>query len=147
MNKSLLKIITRDLKKLQEEILSYENESDMWLTSGTITNSGGTLCLHLIGNLNHFIGAVLGKNGFVRQRDLEFSQRDIPKEVLIKRIDEIFPIISDVLLSLTDAELKADFPLLKHDEKVTTELMLLHLLGHFEYHLGQINYHRRFFSK
>lgn len=147
MKAALVKIFVRDLKKLQEEIVSYKNEADLWLMGGAISNSGGTLCLHLIGNLNHFIGSVLGKNGFVRQRDLEFSQRDIPKEVLIKRIDEIFPIISDVLLSLTDAELKADFPLLKHDEKVTTELMLLHLLGHFEYHLGQINYHRRFFSK
>ena len=80
MKNSLIKIFTSEIKKLQEEINLYENESDLWLTSGTITNSGGTLCLHLIGNLNHFIGSVLGKNGFIRQLELEFTQRDVPKQ-------------------------------------------------------------------
>lgn len=147
MNKSLLKIFTRDLKKLQEEIISYENESDLWLTSGTITNSGGTLCLHLIGNLNHFIGSVLGKNGFIRQRELEFTQRGVPKQDLLDSIEAIFPMVSTVLLSLNDDDMEVDFPILMQDKNISTELMLLHLLGHFEYHLGQINYHRRFFSK
>jgi hypothetical protein len=109
MNKSLLKIFTRDLNKLQEEIISYENESDLWLTGGTITNSGGTLCLHLIGNLNHFIGSVLGKNGFIRQRELEFTQRDVPKQELLDSIEAIFPMVSTVLLSLSDEDMEARF--------------------------------------
>ena len=40
-----------------------------------ISNSGGNLALHLIGNINHFFGANLGGTGFVRKRDLEFSNK------------------------------------------------------------------------
>ena len=83
----------------------------------------------------------------MRERDLEFSLKDVPRNEIIANIDALFPIINNVLSGLTDAEIKGEFPVLKHDEVVTTELMLLHLLSHFQYHLGQINYHRRLVSK
>jgi hypothetical protein len=41
-----------------------------------ISNSAGNLCLHLIGNLNHFIGATLGNTGYVRNREQEFSSKE-----------------------------------------------------------------------
>lgn len=143
MTPSLIKIFHRDLKKLQDEINQYEDEADLWVIKGDISNSAGNLCLHIIGNLNHFIGAVLGKNGYIRQRDLEFSQKNVPRVDMLANIDALFPIISDTLSGLSEDDLSGVFPVLKHDEVVTTELMLLHLLSHFQYHLGQINYHRR----
>ncbi|MBX7224725.1 MAG: DUF1572 domain-containing protein [Chitinophagales bacterium] len=143
MTPSLIKIFHRDLKKLQDEINQYEDEADLWVIKGNISNSAGNLCLHIIGNLNHFIGAVLGKNGYIRHRDLEFSQKNVPRVDMLANIDALFPIISDTLSGLSEDDLSGVFPVLKHDEVVTTELMLLHLLSHFQYHLGQINYHRR----
>lgn len=143
LSKTLAELFERDLLKLKEEILLYKDENKMWLTENQISNSAGNLCLHLIGNLNHFIGATLGNSGYIRQRDLEFSFKDVPRATLIEKIDATIQVIVPVLNQLTQEQLEADFPLEKHGKIVTTEYMLLHLLTHLSYHLGQINYHRR----
>ena len=136
-------LFERELNKLKEEISLYRDEEHLWLLKGQISNSAGNLCLHLIGNLNHFIGAVLGNTGYVRKRDDEFALKNIPRKVLINSINETIGIIKMTFSELTDDDLKKLFPLEKHGEKVTTGYMLLHLLTHLNYHLGQVNYHRR----
>ena len=73
LTETLIKLFKRDLGKLKEEVDSYQNEANLWIVTNDVSNSAGNLCLHLVGNLNHFIGAVLGDSGYVRQRDLEFS--------------------------------------------------------------------------
>jgi len=137
-----LEIFERDIPKLQEEIRAYKTDADMWKTPGQITNSAGTLCLHLIGNLNHFIGAVLGHTGYVRQRELEFSLRDHPREAMLKALDEVLPIVRKTLSNLTDSELEKDFPIEFLGHRKTIQVLII-LVGHLEYHMGQINYHRR----
>lgn len=84
-NLTLTKLFNRDLDKLKEEIELYNNEKDLWLIKNEINNSTGNLCLHLEGNLNHFIGTVLGKTGYIRQRDLELSLKDIPKNRIVEK--------------------------------------------------------------
>ncbi|MEO6812478.1 MAG: DinB family protein [Ginsengibacter sp.] len=133
----------RDLKKLSEEISSFKNEEDIWEIKPGISNSAGNLTLHLVGNLNHFIGAGLGKTGYIRNRENEFSLKNILQEKLIEDIDEIREIIKNTLPTLTQDDYKKEFPLLKNAERVTIKYMLLHLLTHLNYHLGQINYLRR----
>lgn len=141
----LLNIYERDLQKFKEEINLYENDVDLWKTGGQITNSGGNLCLHLIGNLKHFFGANLGKTGFVRDRDAEFSTKVGSRAELLTEIDQAIGIVTETLKNLTDEDFKADYPEKYHGESVTTGWMLAHLLTHLDYHRGQINYHRRFF--
>ena len=51
----------RELNRLLNEISSYKEEGNIWRTSEGITNCGGNLCLHIIGNLNYFIGTGLAK--------------------------------------------------------------------------------------
>lgn len=143
LSKTLAELFERDLLKLKEEILLYKDENKLWLIENQISNSGGNLCLHLIGNLNHFIGATLGNSGYVRQRDLEFSSKGVPRAILIEKLDATIQVIVPILNQLTQEQLEADFPLEKHGQVVTTEYMLLHLLTHLSYHLGQVNYHRR----
>jgi uncharacterized damage-inducible protein DinB len=140
---ALSEFFERDLLKLKEEISAYKNEADLWVVRQEISNSAGNLCLHLIGNLNHFIGATLGHTGYVRERDLEFSQKNIPRTEMLEAIDRVIPIVKDTVRKLSSAELGKIFPLEKHGQAITTEYMLLHLLTHLSYHLGQINYHRR----
>ena len=136
-------LFERELNKLIEEINLYSSEEHLWEIKGQISNSSGNLSLHLIGNLKHFIGNVLGNTGYVRQREIEFTLKNIPRQELINSINETIEIIKLVFSKLTDDDLKKLFPLEKHDEKVTTGYMLLHLLTHLNYHLGQVNYHRR----
>lgn len=142
----LNKIYERDLNKLKAEINLYPNEENLWLVRGEITNSAGNLTLHLIGNLNHFFGAVLDKNGFVRDRDSEFTTKDVSREELCKRIDEAKEVVKNTLNNLSDEDFAKDYPLEFQGEVIKTDLFLVHLSTHLAYHLGQINYHRRLLS-
>ena len=147
LKETLLEFYERDLQKLSEEINAYENEQVIWMTKEGINNSAGNLCLHLIGNLKHFIGATLGNTGYIRERDKEFSLKNIPKSDLISSVHETKSIVLKTLQKVSAEDLEKDFPLEKHNKIVTTENMLMHLLIHLGYHLGQINYHRRILTQ
>ena len=141
----LIETFKRDLGKLYDEIAAYTDEADLWKTTEGISNSAGNLCLHLIGNLNHFIGTTLGNTGFVRQRDREFSDQNIPREVLLKNIELTSKMAVEVLSELNVEELEKMYPIRVFADKraMKTSFFLIHLTGHLNYHLGQINYHRR----
>jgi hypothetical protein len=142
----LSRIYERDLNKLKTEIEQYPTDADLWETSGDISNSGGNLCQHLTGNLKHFIGAVIGKSGYVRDRDAEFAAKGVSKQDLIDDIDGTRETILSTLAKLTDAELAEIYPIEVFGEQLTTGYFFTHLTTHFNYHLGQINYHRRLLS-
>ncbi len=142
----LLEIFERDLNKLKDEINLYKDENSLWIVKDGISNSAGNLCLHLIGNLNHFIGAVLGNTGYVRNREKEFSAKNLPRKELNIEIEKIIDVVNKTLNNLSEKDFESDFPLKNHGKIVKTDFMLLHLLTHFNYHLGQINYHRRLIS-
>lgn len=141
---STLKLLfERDLKKLKSEIESYKNEKNLWRTEKEIANSAGNLCLHLIGNLNTYIGAQFGGTNYIRHRELEFSSKNIPRAELVKSINETIAVVDKALDTLTDDQLKNEYPILVFEQKTSTEYFLVHLTTHLNYHLGQINYHRR----
>lgn len=140
---SLKFLYTRDLNRLKDEIGKYESDDDLWVVTGEIPNSGGNLALHLIGNLNHFLGALIGETGYVRERDKEFSDKNISRGEIIAKIEETIPVVENSLDTLSDADLEKEFPAKMFDDANTTLRILLHLFAHFNYHLGQINYHRR----
>jgi hypothetical protein len=137
----------RDLNKLKLEIESYQNEANIWRIEDAILNSSGNLCLHLIGNLNAFIGAELGNTGYVRDREFEFSGKQIPKRDLLEKIDHTLSMINSTLDSLNKEQLKQEYPKIIFKEKMSVEYFLIHLTTHLTYHLGQINYHRRLLDK
>jgi uncharacterized damage-inducible protein DinB len=143
MIETLKKLFNRDLNKLKLEIESYQNESKIWHIEKSIANSAGNLCLHLIGNLNTYIGAQIGKTNYIRNRELEFSDKDVPKAQLIAQIEATIEIINDAFLLLSEEDLKKEYPLLVFETKTSTEFFMVHLTTHLAYHLGQINYHRR----
>ncbi len=146
LKEALLEIFERDLNKLKDEISLYKDETSLWIVKKEISNSAGNLCLHLLGNLNHFIGAVLGETGYIRDRENEFTAKNISTKVLINYIGNTIEIVKHTLENLSAEDLEKDFPQQKHSKLVKTDFMLLHLLTHFNYHLGQINYHRRLTS-
>lgn len=140
---NLIAFFERDLLKVQLEIELYEQEHLLWEICPGINNSAGNLVLHLVGNLNHFVGATLGNSGYVRQRDDEFALKNIPKEALMVMLKDTISVVTNTLQAMTPPDLDKDFPLEKHGQVVSNTHMLLHLLTHLNYHLGQINYHRR----
>ena len=139
----LLEIYERDLNNLKKEINLYADETKLWVLKDGVTNSAGNLTLHLIGNLNHFFGATLDNNGFVRDRDSEFSLKNVARADLNARIEEALTVVKQTLNNLSDADFAKDYPLKFNDQIVKTDFFLVHLATHFTFHLGQINYHRR----
>lgn len=140
---TLIKLFKRDLASLKKEIESYKTEKNLWILDKNINNSAGNLCLHIIGNLNHFIGSVIGNTGYVRQMELEFSLKDIPVNSLLKQIDDTVIIVEDSLSKMSINDLQKIYPIEVFKEPMTFEYFLTFLTTHLSYHLGQINYHRR----
>jgi Protein of unknown function (DUF1572) len=139
----LTTLITRDLQKLKSELALYQHETNIWKVDKNIANTAGNLCLHLIGNLNAYIGAVLGNTGYLRDRDAEFALKNISRKELIEKIESTVVMINAVLPNIDKKTLETEYPLLVLKEKTSTEYFLVHLAVHLGYHLGQVNYHRR----
>lgn len=140
---ALKQLYIRDLKKLKLEIELYKDDSILWVIENSIKNSGGNLCLHLIGNLKTFIGSALLQNGYVRNREFEFAGKFVNREELCAQIDETIQIVNDGLSKITDEQLNDNFPIIIWEKETGMAYTLLHLHSHLNYHLGQINYHRR----
>ena len=142
----LIELYERDLGKLRHEIDLYSNEADLWKTGGDIINPAGNLCLHLTGNLKHFFGAVLGGTGYVRDRDTEFSTKNVAKSELLQGIDETANIVRSTLEKLSEGDYAKTYPIEVFGKPMTTGFFLVHLATHLNWHLGHINYHRRLLS-
>ncbi len=141
--KNIQFLLSRDLNKLKEELSAYDDETLIWKIDKNISNSAGNLCLHIIGNLNHFIGAVLGNTGYQRNREQEFSVKDMSRERLIGYTDFTIKMINDTLNQIPESDYKKTYPQKINDMELDIESMMIYLTVHLSYHLGQINYHRR----
>jgi len=143
LTQTLNTIFTRDLTKLQQEIGAYTTDDAMWVVDKGVTNSGGNLCLHLLGNINTYICVVIGNCGYVRNRPLEFTETGITKADLLQRIAATIAVVNAAFTQLNEEDLPKEYPILVFEQPMTYEFFLVHLAAHLSYHLGQINYHRR----
>ena len=143
LSEILKSLFTRDLIRLRNEIELYKNDENLWRLEGNIANSAGNLCLHLVGNLNTYIGKEIGNTGYTRNRELEFSLKHVSREELLSKIDDTIQVVLTSLDKLDDTLLQHEYPVVVFQDKTTTGYMLVHLATHLSYHLGQINYHRR----
>ncbi|REJ78899.1 MAG: DUF1572 domain-containing protein [Acidobacteria bacterium] len=143
LNHSIRDLFVRDLRSAAEEIDSYPSDESLWEVREGINNSGGNLGLHLAGNINHFFGSVLGSSDYERNRDLEFSSKGASREAVSDALRNAAGVVQDVLDSMSDEDLRNDFPEQFGGKTVSNAWMIAHLLTHLNYHLGQINYHRR----
>jgi uncharacterized damage-inducible protein DinB len=140
---NMARLLLRDLEAMRREIEHYPDDDSPWKAVPGLTNSGGTLVLHLAGNLQHFIGAVLGQTGYVRHRDMEFVQRGVTRAELVKELNATIAVVTDTLGQLDPSQLEGLFPQELAGVHVPTDMWLAHLATHLAYHLGQLDYHRR----
>jgi hypothetical protein len=133
----------KNLQQLKEEVSLYKNESDLWNLTGDTKNSPGNLAIHICGNLNFNFGAVLLKNGYVRDRDSEFAKKNVPRNEIVKEIDSTIAVVTASLDKLSWDDLNKPYPSQAYGNEGTIRDVILRLAFHMAYHLGQINYHRR----
>jgi hypothetical protein len=143
LNSILANFYERDIRKLIEEVNLFKNEEDLWRTQGSVKNSCGNLVLHIIGGLNHLIGATLAQTGYVRDREQEFIRKGVERKVLVAQLEELIPVVNETLGALTPERMEADYPRFFDKPNTSTNYVLVQLLLHLNYHLGQVNYLRR----
>jgi len=140
---ALRTLILRELRAVRREIERYPDDATVWRAVPGIPNTAGTLALHLAGNLQHFLGAALAGDGYVRDRDAEFSRRDVPRDELLAEVDRAREAVAVGMDALTDDALAGEYPEAIGGRTFVTADMLVHLAAHLAYHLGQLDYHRR----
>jgi hypothetical protein len=140
---SFVLLFERDIDKLANELKLYIHEENIWALRDSINNPAGNLCLHLCGNLQHYVGHGIGHSAYVRDRDKEFSYKGLSRDALLREIDVTKAVVLSALRGMDPALLITPYPLPVFDYTMSHVHFLIHLLAHFGYHLGQINYHRR----
>ena len=144
LSTELATLFNRDLKRLVQQLAAFPDTASLWKTAPGVTNAAGTLALHLEGNLREYIGRQLGAIEYTRDRPVEFSKRGVAQEDLIARIAAAGDMIPRVIEALSEQQLAATYPEQVLGVPITTRQFMIHLNGHLNYHLGQIDYLRRF---
>lgn len=136
-------ILLRDLRALRRELDAYPTDDAVWATPPGVSNSCGTLVLHLSGNLRTYVGQVIGGIAYERDRPREFAARGLPRAELRAELDATIDAVDRATQAITDEVLAREFPLAIGQVRVNTQEMLMHCAVHLTYHLGQVDYHRR----
>jgi hypothetical protein len=136
-------IMLRDLASLRRELEAYPDEAALWRTLPGTANPGGNLALHLAGNLQHFLGARLAGSGYVRDRNREFTARDLPRTEVLAEVDAAVRAVEAGLGALAPGDLEREFPEPVDGRRLRTGEFMVRLCAHLGYHLGQVDYHRR----
>lgn len=134
------KLFERDLTRLIQEIEAFPSDEALWEVRDGVTNSAGNLALHLEGNLREFIGRQLGGVPYQRERDKEFSTRQLSRAELARRIGEVRGLVPAIVAAM---DAGAVFPQNVLGVEMTNHEFVIHLYGHLNWHLGQIDYLRR----
>jgi hypothetical protein len=139
---TLQQLYNFEIENLAKEISLYSTDKNLWIIKENISNSSGNLALHIIGNLNHFIGATLLQTNYVRNREAEFADKNISKDILIEQLKNAQEIVNQAFDKMNEVDLLKTYP---YDfmGSNTTGFYITRFLCHLSYHLGQINYHRR----
>jgi hypothetical protein len=140
---ALSRTLVRDLRAFIAELALLPDDAWAWVVHPGVTNSVGVLTRHVCGNLRHFVGAVLGGDGYVRVREDEFGAPPVSREVLTAELERTIAAVERALAQLPAGALETEYPTLVNGHRFDTFAFLLHLSAHLGYHLGQANYARR----
>jgi hypothetical protein len=143
MSEGLAALFSRDLTRLVQELQAFPSDENLWRLAPGVKNSAGNLVLHLEGNLREYIGRQLGNVTYSRTRDQEFALNGLSREELVQRMEQLKELITGVVARLSDHELSATHPERVLEIDLSSHDLLVHLHGHLNFHLGQIDYLRR----
>lgn len=144
MSAELAALFARDLSRLIQEVQAFPDTESLWKAAPGVSNAAGTLALHLEGNLREYVGRQLGQLDYIRDRPLEFSARGVDRDAIVARLEAAKASIPAVIAALSPQQLDATYPENVLKVPLSTRQFLMHLLGHLNYHLGQVDYLRRF---
>jgi hypothetical protein len=139
----------RDYIRRTHALSEKLSEEQFWTKPYPYGNSFGHLTLHIIGNLNYYIGAQIAGTGYVRDREREFTESAPPsKAEVLRRLDEAVEMVIATLEAQSaeswskayEAENLSDFIKDRYS-------IFLRCATHFHHHVGQMIYLEKEFSK
>jgi DinB superfamily len=142
LSSELSALFKRDLARLTRQFEALD-DTHLWQVRPGVTNSAGNLMLHLNGNLREYVARQLGGVPYVRDRRREFAATDVSRSAMRAELVELASLIPGVLERLPAARWDDHFPENVLGEPLTNRQFVIHLYGHLNYHLGQIDYLRR----
>jgi uncharacterized damage-inducible protein DinB len=120
-----------------KKCLEMLDEEYIWRKSNSETNSIGNLILHLCGNIRQYAISSLAEKPDERDRNSEFENKhSLSKEELIQRLNSTVFEASQVIQSLTEADLLRVRPVQCFE--MSGIGVIIHVVEHFSYHTGQI---------
>lgn len=140
---TLSALVLRELRALRRELELYPSDEALWALPPGIANAGGTLAIHVLGNLRHYIGARLGGTGYVRDRAAEFRVRGVPRSAILAELARAEEDVRSVLAGFAPARLAQPYPDVVGGFALETGDFLAQVAVHLAYHVGQLDYHRR----
>jgi uncharacterized protein DUF1572 len=138
----------RDFGKRVHDLSEELSEQEFWTKPYPYGNSVGHLALHIIGNLNYYIGARIAQTGYARDRDREFNESDPPpKKEVLRRLDEVVELVVKTLETQTSDSWGTEYSAAGW-EALNDRFTAFHrCAAHFQYHTGHMIYlvyeHRR----
>lgn len=139
----MARLFARDLTRLIQELQAFPDGEILWRRTEGVKNSAGNLALHLEGNLREYVGRQLGHVPYTRARDKEFTLTGFSRDELIGRMEQVKELVTTVVSGLSEHELAAAHPDVVLEIPMSSHDLLVHLHGHLNFHLGQIDYLRR----
>jgi hypothetical protein len=141
--KDVATLLVREIEGFTRELDLFPDDESPWRTAPGVTNSAANLAIHVAGGLQYLVGTVLGRGNYVRDRDAEFSRRAGTRAQVVAELNRASAVVRDVLPSLSQQVIDADFPEPVFGLTFTTRVFLMHLCAHAAMHLGQAGYLRR----
>lgn len=136
-------LLLRELAAIRRSVEAYPDDAAPWVQHPGLPNAGGTLVLHVTGNLQHYFGAMLGGSAYVRDRPAEFARRDVPRATLLEEVAAAERAVRLGSGRVTPPSLHEPFPEPVGGRELLLGDFLAHIVSHTAYHLGQLDYHRR----
>jgi uncharacterized damage-inducible protein DinB len=124
------------------------SDDQFWKNPYAYGNSAGHLVLHLTGNLNYYIGAQIAKTGYVRNRDLEFTETRRPRKAeVLRKFDETIAMVIATLGQQREVDWTLPYSAEREPEAHDRFRAFLHCATHLFHHLGQLIYLSRELTK
>jgi uncharacterized damage-inducible protein DinB len=134
----------RDLHKWVDTL----SDEQFWRNPYSYGNSVGHLVLHLTGNLSYYIGAQIAETGYLRNRDLEFSESRRPsKAEVLGKFDDAIDMVIRTLARQKESDWTLPYSAEREPEAKDRFTALLHCATHLYHHVGQIIYLSRELEK
>lgn len=131
----------RDFGERVHKLAEGLSEEQFWTRPYPYGNSFGHLCLHIMGNLNHFIGAKLEHTGYVRNRELEFTDPvHHPKGEVLANLDQTITMVIESLEKQTEQTWNLPFEVAGLEDVKDRFSIYLRVAAHFHHHIGQMIY-------